>query len=45
MKQGGEKKKKRIKRNEDNFRDLSENVKRPNIRIVGVQEEDKKERP
>ena len=42
MKQTG-KKEKRIKRNEDNFRDLWDNVKRPNIRIIGVpEEEDKK---
>ena len=37
------KKKKRIKRNEDNLRDLWDNVKCPNIRIIGVPEEkDKK---
>ena len=37
------KKEKRIKRNEDNFRDLWDNVKRPNIWIIGVpEEEDKK---
>ena len=30
------KKEKRIKRNEDNLRDLWDNVKRPNIRIIGV---------
>ena len=37
------KKEKRIKRNEDNLRDLQENVKCPNIRIIGVpEEEDKK---
>ena len=43
MKQRG-KKKKRIKRNEDNLRDLWDNVKCPNIRIIGVpEEEDKKE--
>ena len=37
------KKEKRIKRNEDNLRDLWDNVKHPNIRIVGVlEEEDKK---
>ena len=36
------KKAKRIKRNEDNLRDLRDNVKRPNIRIIGVPEEDKK---
>ena len=29
-------KEKRIKRNEDNLRDLWDNVKRPNIRIIGV---------
>ena len=38
------KKKKRIKRNEDNLRDLWDNVKCPNIQIIGVlEEEDKKE--
>ena len=37
------KKKKRIKRNEDNLRYLWDNVKHPNIRIIGVpEEEDKK---
>ena len=36
------KKEKRIKRNKDNFRDLWDNVKLPNIRIIGVPEEDKK---
>ena len=36
------KKEKRIKRNKDNLRDLWDNVKRPNIRIIGVTEEDKK---
>ena len=36
------KKEKQIKRNEDNLRDLWDNVKRPNIRIIGVPEEDKK---
>ena len=42
MKQRG-KKKKRMKRNEDNLRDLWDNVKHPNIRIIGVpEEEDKK---
>ena len=42
MKQRG-KKKKRIKRNEGNLRDLCDNVKRPNIQILGVpDEEDKK---
>ena len=41
MKQRG-KKKKRIKRNEENLRELWGNVKRSNIRIIGVTEEDKK---
>ena len=37
------KKEKQIKRNEDNLRDLWDNVKRPNIQIIGVpEEEDKK---
>ena len=37
------KKKKRIKRNVDNLRDLLDNVKCPNIQIIGVpEEEDKK---
>ena len=37
------KKEKRIKRNEDNLRDLQDNIKRCNIRIIGVtEEEDKK---
>ena len=36
-------KEKRIKRNEENLRDLWDNVKHPNIRIIGVPEkEDKK---
>ena len=36
-------KQKRIKRNEDNLRELWDNVKHPNIRIIGVpDEEDKK---
>ena len=36
--------KKKNKNNEDNLRDLWDNVKRPNIRIIGVpeEEEDKK---
>ena len=39
----GERRKERItKRNKDNLRDLWDNVKRPNIRIIGVPEEDKK---
>ena len=37
------KKEKRIKRNEDNLRALWDNVKCPNIQIIGVlEEEDKK---
>ena len=41
MKQRGEKN--RIKRNEDNLRELWDNGKRPSIRIIGVPEEkDKK---
>ena len=35
-------KKKGIQRNEDNLRDLWDNVKHPNIWIIGVTEEDKK---
>ena len=35
-------KEKRIKRNEDNLRVLQDNIKRSNIRIIGVPEEDKK---
>ena len=45
MKQRGkkEKKKNRIKRSGDTLRDLWDNVKHPNIRIIGVpEEEDKK---
>ena len=34
------KKKKRTKRNEDNVRYLWDNVKHPNIRIIGVSEEE-----
>ena len=36
------KKEKIIKRNEDNLRDLWDNVKFPNIQIIGVPEEDKR---
>ena len=37
------KKEKRIKRNEDNLRDLQDDMKNSNIRIIGVpEEEDKK---
>ena len=35
-------KEKRIKRNEDNLRDLQDNIKRYNIRIIGVPEEEEK---
>ena len=44
MKQRGiNEKEKRIKRNQDNLRDLWDNVKHPNIQIIGVpEEEDKK---
>jgi len=41
MKQRGEKKKSN-KRNEDNLRDLWDNVKQPNIQIIGVPEEEDK---
>ena len=41
MKQRG-KKKKIMKRNEDNLRDLWDNVKHPNIRIIGVPEKKRK---
>ena len=43
MKQRG-KKKKRIKRNEDNLRDLWDNVKCPNIRIIEVLEKEEKKK-
>ena len=36
------KKEKRIKRNEDNLRDLWDNVKCPNIRIISVPEKTKR---
>ena len=36
------KKEKRIKRNEDNLRDLQDNIKCPNIQFIRVPEEDKK---
>ena len=38
------KKEKRIKRNEDNLRDLWDNVKCPNIQIIGVPEDKKTKR-
>ena len=42
MKQRGKKKKKGVKRNEDNLRDFWNNVKCPDIRIIVPEEEDKK---
>ena len=36
------KKEKQIKRNEDNLRDLQDNIKGSNIRIIGVPEEEDK---
>ena len=36
------KKEKRIKRNEDNLRDHQDNIKHPNVQIIGVPEEEKK---
>ena len=41
MKQRGKKKK---ELNEDNLRDLWDNVKHPNIQIIGVPEEDDKKK-
>ena len=38
------KKERRIKRNEDNLRDLWDNVKRPNIQIIRVPEEEEKKK-
>ena len=38
------KKEKRIKRNEHNLRDLWDNVKHPNIQIIGVPEEEGKKK-
>ena len=35
---------KKIKRNEDNLRDLWDNVKCPNIQIIGVSEEEDKKK-
>ena len=40
--EAGRKKEKRIKRNEDNLRDLWDNVKCLNIQIIGVPEEEDK---
>ena len=38
------KKEKLIKRNEDNLRDVQDSIKRPNIRIIGVPEEEGKKK-
>ena len=38
------KKEKRIKRNKDNLRNLWDNVKHPNIQIIGVPEEEDKQK-
>ena len=38
------KKEKQIKRNEDTIRDLQDSVKHPNIRIIGVSEEEDKKK-
>ena len=38
------KKEKRIKRNEDNLRDLQDNIEHYNIQIIGVQEEEDKKK-
>ena len=38
-------KEKRMKRNEDSLRDLWDNIKCTNIRIIGVPEEDRKKGP
>ena len=38
------KKEKQIKRNEDTIRDLQDSVKHPNIRIIGVPEEEEKKK-
>ena len=35
-------KEKRIKRNEGNLRDLWDNVKHPNIQVIGIPEEEDK---
>ena len=41
--ESGRKKEKRIERNEDNLRDLQDNMKRSNVQIMGVPEDkDKK---
>ena len=38
------KKEKQVKRNDDNLRDLQDNIKHSNIRIIGVPEEEDKKR-
>ena len=40
----GQKKEKRMKRIEDTFRDLWDNIKCTNIRIIGVPEEEEKKK-
>ena len=40
MNEAERKKERRIKRNEENLRDLWDNVKRPNVRIIGIPEEE-----
>ena len=42
--ESGKKKTKLIKRNEDNLRDLQDNIKLSNIRIIGVPEEENKKK-
>ena len=42
MNEAERKKEERIKRNVDNLRDLCNNVKHPNIQIIGVPEEDER---
>ena len=44
MNESERKKEKWIKRNEDNLRDLQDSVKRPNIRIIGISEEEDKKK-
>ena len=44
MNQSGIKKKKLIKRNKDNLRDLQDNIKCTNIQMIGVREEEDKKK-
>ena len=44
IKESERKKEKQIKRNEDNLRDLQDNMKCSNIRIIGVSEEEDKKK-